>query len=257
MKNKKGFTLVELLVVIAIIAILAAMLLPALEQARARARTAVCMNNLKQLGLAWFMYLNDYDEFFPPVNQGNPCWAYPGNYHAMWVKFIAPYVQQIKSNYPFPTTRLISNDFITICPTPVGFAAAGTRQPNPDTGNNEYWNYSYMFNYLNMTYPAPSWPSYPDPQRGLRLSEARKLPLKKQWILTCYVWGMRTRYMVVHPGGKGATNGHTDGPGGTGGSWINRLYLDGSVFTIHVPQTSNYPYTSGYWSDDGEHTPYD
>src|SRR5260370_26669639 len=63
-----AFTLIELLVVIAIIAILAAILFPVFAQARAKARQATCLSNQKQIGLAWVMYAQDYDESSPNPN---------------------------------------------------------------------------------------------------------------------------------------------------------------------------------------------
>lgn len=64
---KKGFTLIELLVVIAIIAILAAILFPVFARAREKARQTSCVSNLKQLGLAFLMYAQDYDEGLPLI----------------------------------------------------------------------------------------------------------------------------------------------------------------------------------------------
>ncbi|MHC4464176.1 MAG: type II secretion system protein [Planctomycetota bacterium] len=62
MDNRRGFTLVELLVVIAVIAILMAILMPALNRAREQGKRAVCLNNLRQLTLAWIIYLDENDD---------------------------------------------------------------------------------------------------------------------------------------------------------------------------------------------------
>src|SRR5881394_285952 len=84
--KRTAFTLIELLVVIAIIAILAAILFPVFAQAREKARGISCLSNLKQSGLAYAMYTQDYDETTPLQKSNDPNSGY-------WYNLIQPYVK--------------------------------------------------------------------------------------------------------------------------------------------------------------------
>lgn len=106
---RRGFTLIELLVVIAIIAILAAILFPVFAQAREAARKSTCQSNLKQIGSAIAMYVQDYDETFPtsPLPNNGTLYINPPDStvtppaansprYQVWSQLIQPYVKNWK-----------------------------------------------------------------------------------------------------------------------------------------------------------------
>jgi prepilin-type N-terminal cleavage/methylation domain-containing protein/prepilin-type processing-associated H-X9-DG protein len=95
---RRGFTLIELLVVIAIIAILAAILFPVFAKAREKARQSSCLSNLKQMGLAFLQYVQDYDERMPRANNAPCTYLLPNgtvstSTNMLWHYQISPYIK--------------------------------------------------------------------------------------------------------------------------------------------------------------------
>ncbi|HEX2998781.1 MAG TPA: DUF1559 domain-containing protein [Armatimonadota bacterium] len=126
-RKELGFTLIELLVVIAIIAILAAILLPVFAQARENARKSSCLSNVSQLSKAYLMYLQDWDETFPPhVTERT---ATPGTADTAAAR--APFTYKTK------LAPYIKNDQVFKCPSgPAWPAPAPGQWYTTDYGNN-------------------------------------------------------------------------------------------------------------------------
>src|SRR5205809_846157 len=128
---KRGFTLIELLVVIAIIAILAAILFPVFAQAREKARQSSCLSNLKQIGTALMMYVQDYDEAYPCNWYGSLWPSVPNTNRYKWMDAVFPYVK---------------NEKVFSCPSDGGSRSTYINVQNlPKAGSQNNWG-SYCTN---------------------------------------------------------------------------------------------------------------
>lgn len=167
--RKRAFTLVEILVVIAIVSLLAALVLSVFSRARNSARTTTCASNLKQIGLAFRLYTEDYRGRYPNFDIA-------GNTDCGWAEQIYPYV---RATAIFSCSSFAYGEFRPGCPA------------SEPTTNAEFpfynWDGSYNYNFIS----GP----------GGRFSEAR-MRRPSETILFCDGQGKRGSYSKLEGGGS-------------------------------------------------------
>ncbi|MBE6363745.1 MAG: DUF1559 domain-containing protein [Lentisphaerae bacterium] len=142
MKKTRGFTLIELLVVIAIIAILAAMLLPALQTARERGRRGSCISNLKQIGTALIQYAQDNREKMPAGNcRQSSTTATARNVELATAKCIEGFNVLIGHEY-------LSDYGVYVCPSSTATTGTGAEGSLTVTGGTVNVSYGYIPGYI-------------------------------------------------------------------------------------------------------------
>lgn len=229
--SRRAFTLIELLVVIAIIAILAAMLLPALANAKEKARRTSCQNSLRQLGLALTLYGGDNGDRLPQGNRDD------GYTHTIWI-----------STNTFNAIKQYSATNMSTCPS----LASTFQYAVPGIG----WVIGYSYNGSHKK-PATGWPGEPLP----RWVSPQKFTDNPGLTLACDLnaWATGDRWVIApHCRGGAAQQGGnvflstptaatSRQVGARGG---NSLLLDGSVNWKSISRMSNYWASpdGGYWN---------
>lgn len=203
-----SFTIVELLVVISIISILAAMLLPALNQAKSQANSISCINNLKQLSICVINYQDDYKDYFPAYYDGSTYW------------------NQILADQYGLTYKSV------ICP---GFKDAQL----PGSVGNSYIHYGINFQHIGGSQRAPynlpapkNWcparlPELKNPSETIVIGDSFKET-------DFYSTGISRGYYIIADNTGDAYHLHARHNSSTGGGTVNILWADGHASGVRI-----------------------
>ena len=150
----RGFTIVELLVVISILSLLMSILIPVLARARGLAKTAVCTGNLKQLGMAFILYADDYDDYtMPTLGQSRTYW---------WGQILADGIDHTKGFvWPYLQSTLARNS-VYECPSQRYGSYQLQGKPPGEPDHPRWITSTYGYNGYYLCPPASGWQNIKD-----------------------------------------------------------------------------------------------